>query len=327
MNSNQNDLQSRMREVELMWNQIAHERVKERLDRLLTVAAFRTGRSSQDDAHKAYSEQASKLKSSTSRIVSRELEESLYSLEDTYVQEAFETYCDETPEREITDTALLWMVYQLGLCPFIDTKVLRDICFKLDQAQPSLGLNISRPDAERFFSYQSERLKAEFPVVIRIVDRLKTAWGKKISARTAELAQAVSTKSDQLTTPMPQKADVAVSLGELDRETDVPVGPIFTHSESYESISFNGESYTLQERQAAVVRLLHEAVKKAIPRSQSEKFRVYPGVKIFLPLEISSRAVPNSGELSLSTVRKRGRGVASIAYIPLLPPDSIFFPH
>src|SRR5215467_6431399 len=107
MNSNPGDLESRMREVELMWNQIAHERVKERLDRLLAVASFRTGwRSFQDDAHKAYSEQASKLKSSTSRIVPRELEESVYCLEDTYVQQAFEIYCDETPERKITDSAL-----------------------------------------------------------------------------------------------------------------------------------------------------------------------------------------------------------------------------
>jgi hypothetical protein len=53
--------------------------------------------------------------------------------------------------------------------------------------------------------------------------------------------------------------------------------PIFTHSESYESISFKGESYTLQERQAAVVRMLHEAVKKGHPPVTGRKIQSIPG--------------------------------------------------
>ncbi len=62
-----------------------------------------------------------------------------------------------------------------------------DTCFKLDKAQPSLGLNLLRPDGERFFAYQSQALKRDFPAVIRIVDRVKEHWREKIHALAQEL--------------------------------------------------------------------------------------------------------------------------------------------
>jgi len=52
---------------------------------------------------------------------------------------------------------------------------------------------------------------------------------------------------------------------------------VFTHSESYETITFNGESCTLPERQAAVVKLLHEALQKGHPAVSGRKIMSLPG--------------------------------------------------
>jgi hypothetical protein len=247
---------------------------------MFAVAAFRGGfRPAKDEVDQAYSEQASKAKHNTSRIVSRELEEAVFRLEDNYVQKAFEIYCDETPERDITDPTLLWMVYTAGLCRFIEDRILRDICFKLDQAQPSLELNILRPDRERLFSYQSEKLKREFPIVFRLVERLKAEWGRKIAARVAQLTQAVSTQVSQSPSEVEQEVEQTVPLEELDLLEPTPATetPIFVHSENYDSITFNGKSYTLQERQAAVVKLLHEALRKGHPAVPGRRILNLPG--------------------------------------------------
>lgn len=53
--------------------------------------------------------------------------------------------------------------------------------------------------------------------------------------------------------------------------------PLFTHSETYESISFRGKTYVLQERQAAAVRLLHEALKAGHPAVPKRKLLMLPG--------------------------------------------------
>jgi hypothetical protein len=278
MNLDSPDSQIRLYQVQLKWNQIAHERVKERLDRIVTMAAFRSGRRlPQDSAYEAYSEQASRSKHTTSCIPSRELEDAVFCLEDQYVQEALEIYCDETPEREITDSALLWLVYTQGLTQFIETRILHDVCFKLDQAQPSLGIDILRADGERFFSYRSERLKRDFPVVIRIVDRLKIEWQKKIAARSAQLVEGALPKNEE-STQVEHTVTESVPLEILDQETDeAEEPPIFVHSENYDSITFNGQSYTLQERQAAVMKLLHEALKKGHPAVPGRKILSLPG--------------------------------------------------
>lgn len=181
-----------------MWRQIAHERVEERLDKIFVLAAFRSGfRAPQDDLLSAYSAQASRFKNSTSRIVARDLEEAVLKVEDNHVQSAFQVYCDETPQREVTDTTLLWLIYNLGLIPFIETRILRDSCFKLDNAQPSLGLNLLRPDGERFFSYRSEKFGSEFPDVIRIVDRLKSDWSDKIAGRALQIGEGATLRLER----------------------------------------------------------------------------------------------------------------------------------
>ena len=48
------------------------------------------------------------------------------------------------------------------------------------------------PDGERFFSYRSEKLRSEFPVVIRIVERLKADWGDKTASRARQITEAAS---------------------------------------------------------------------------------------------------------------------------------------
>jgi hypothetical protein len=65
-------------------------------------------------------------------------------------------------------------------------------------------------------------------------------------------------------------------LSEEERKADhSPV--IFSHSEEYNSITFNGERHTLQPRQAAVVKLLHEALKKGHPAVTTRKIMSIPG--------------------------------------------------
>jgi hypothetical protein len=53
--------------------------------------------------------------------------------------------------------------------------------------------------------------------------------------------------------------------------------PVFSHSEPYDSITFNGLGYTLHERQARVIRLLHEALKKGHPNVSTRKLLSLPG--------------------------------------------------
>jgi hypothetical protein len=64
---------------------------------------------------------------------------------------------------------------------------------------------------------------------------------------------------------------------EPDGMTVEEVIPVFKHSETYESIIFNGENYTLQERQAAVVKMLHEALQKGHPAVSMRKILSIPG--------------------------------------------------
>lgn len=52
---------------------------------------------------------------------------------------------------------------------------------------------------------------------------------------------------------------------------------IFSHSEEYDSITFRGKRYTLQPRQAAVVKLLHEALKKGHPEVAGRTILRLPG--------------------------------------------------
>jgi hypothetical protein len=61
-----------------------------------------------------------------------------------------------------------------------------------------------------------------------------------------------------------------------DKQAEAPV-TVFTHSESYDSIIFNGENYTLQARQAAVVKMLHEALQKGHPAVSIRKILSIPG--------------------------------------------------
>jgi hypothetical protein len=161
----------------------------------------------------------------------------------------------------------MWLVYNMGLVPFIETRLLRDICLKLDHAQPSLGLNLLRSDGERFFSYRSDGLKRDFPIVIRIVDRLKTECSDKIALRARQLTEILPNNIQQ---PANEK-DLPTSQPTPDESANLSVSdPVtesatFTYSESYDSITFNGETCTLQERQAAVVKMLHEALQKGHP--------------------------------------------------------------
>jgi hypothetical protein len=70
-----------------------------------------------------------------------------------------------------------------------------------------------------------------------------------------------------------------ISEDDIDEPRQAQEGskPAFSHSEAYDSITFNNESYTLQERQAAVLRLLHEALKKGHPPVPSRKIMSLPG--------------------------------------------------
>jgi hypothetical protein len=70
-----------------------------------------------------------------------------------------------------------------------------------------------------------------------------------------------------------------ISEDEIDEPCEVQkeTKPTFIHSEAYDSISFNGESFTLQERQAAVVKLLHESLKKGHPSVPLRKILSLPG--------------------------------------------------
>src|SRR5438093_599637 len=60
-------------------------------------------------------------------------------------------------------------------------------------------------------------------------------------------------------------------------EKTAELAPVFAHSEEYDSITFRGERYTLQPRQAAVVKLLHEALKKGHPAVAGRTILRVPG--------------------------------------------------
>lgn len=335
MSPNYDELQARAQQAELMWRLIAHERVKERLDRLFSVAAFLSGwRASEDEAYRTYASEASKLQNSTSRIPSRELEEAVFRLEDAYVQKALEIYRDETPRREITDVILLWHVYNLGLVPFIETRILRDTCFRLDKAQPSLGLNTLRPDGERFFSYRSERLKQEFPIVIRIVDRLKAEYADKIAALARQMTTKVEAVSveDASTNVSPSQKEAGgesaqaapVEASNASEAAPVTKTPIFTHSETYDSITFNGKSYTLQERQAEVIRFPHDAAKKGRPAVPKRRLLAIPGCEDVTSVRDIFKSRPELwGELIVNC-EETGEGRGFYRLSPLIdgnPPD------
>src|SRR5690242_11449624 len=177
------------RNMRSAWDRIAHERVQERLKSIfrLISLSFGTSGGSSGDLYERYSEQAKRSRNSTSHIVSRELEDALHAIEDNAIQKAFDIYADESPEEVITSFDWLWATYNFGIIPFITNEVLRDVCFRLANAQPSLGLDLSRLDAERFFSYNSPELRKQFPVVIRIVDELNRDWYDKVLNRANEI--------------------------------------------------------------------------------------------------------------------------------------------
>lgn len=63
----------------------------------------------------------------------------------------------------------------------------------------------------------------------------------------------------------------------IEPDPAVVAPPVFSHSESYDSITFHGENYTLLERQAAVVRMLHNALKKGRPAVSTRTLLSVPG--------------------------------------------------
>jgi hypothetical protein len=178
------NLERALHEAKSLWDLIAHDRVKDRLEKIFFHLSFgRVFGVGRGDTHREYSAVASRVQHSSSKLASRELEEAVFRLENAAIQKAFEIYEDETLQRRITNVQLLWLVYNLGLVPYIETEVLRDICFRLDKAQPSLGFNLYRVHAEQFFVYRSVELRKEFPVVIRIIDALKAQWRDKLNDR------------------------------------------------------------------------------------------------------------------------------------------------
>jgi hypothetical protein len=136
-----------------------------------------------------------------------------------------------------------------------------------------------RPEGERFFSYGSDRLKREFPIVIRIVDRLKNQCSEKIAARVRQITDGASNKVQQSAREADEVVSQVIPPESPYLSASVPVTetPIFTHSENYDSVTFNGESYTLLERQAAVVKMLHEALQKGHPAVSMRKILSIPG--------------------------------------------------
>lgn len=75
------------------------------------------------------------------------------------------------------------------------------------------------------------------------------------------------------------RISIIFSIDEIEEEMDKAdeEAAIFSHSEEYDSITFRGERYTLQPRQAAVVKLLHEALKKGHPAVPSRVILRLPG--------------------------------------------------
>jgi len=188
--SGRSDPELGVRNMRSVWERFPHERVQERLKGVfvrLTSPLFRVSRGTSGDLYEKYSEQAKRSRNSTSKVVSRELEDALRAMEDNVVEMALDIYEDEAPEKQIKSSDLLWAIYNFGLVPFIETEVLIDICHRLDRAQPSLGLNLFRPDGHRFFTYKSEGLRKQFPVVTRIVDELKSQWYDKIRQRSEKI--------------------------------------------------------------------------------------------------------------------------------------------
>jgi hypothetical protein len=173
--SSSGGIDAALRNMQSAWKRIAHERVQARLDGMFTSMIFRfvVSRDTRGDLYEKYREQARRSQNSTSKVVSRELEDALRALENDIVEEGFYIFEDESPEKPIKSSDLLWAIYNFGLVPFIEGKILRDVCLKLANAQPSLGFDVYRPDAERFFSYNSAGLRQQFPAVIRIVDAVK----------------------------------------------------------------------------------------------------------------------------------------------------------
>ncbi len=195
-----------------MWNQIAHERVKERLNMVcsrmeLHFVFDRT----RGQAYREYREVESRVKNSASKVPSRELEDAIFKLEDEFVQDSLTIYEEETPQRKITHAGLLWFIYSQGLVPFIEKEILRDVCFRLDRAQPSLNLDMFRHNAVAFFSYSSPTMRKEYPVVIRIVERLKDDWRAKTSKRAQEISER-NAKSAESPTPIVAGADSQIRL-------------------------------------------------------------------------------------------------------------------
>jgi hypothetical protein len=75
------------------------------------------------------------------------------------------------------------------------------------------------------------------------------------------------------------RISIIISLDEIDEVVEQTAEPeaVFSHSEEYDSITFGGEPHTLQPRQAAIVRMLHEAVKKGHPSVSGRKIMSIPG--------------------------------------------------
>jgi len=232
--SSRSDPELVIRNMRSAWERIAHERVQERLKAVFLHLPFlRVSRGISDDPYEKYSEQARRSRNSTSKVISRELENALRALENHVIQEALEIYEDEAPEKPIKTGDLLWAVYNFGLVPFIETEILRDVCSKLAKAQPSLGLDMWRPDAERFLSYKSAGLRKQFPVVIRIVDELKSQWRDNVHQR----ANQISALTGAVSSEPVANDQTAGKAPETQTQTIQPLPPDLQSSQQSEETS------------------------------------------------------------------------------------------
>lgn len=127
------------------------------------------------------------------------------------------------------------------------------------------------PDNRSLLQQLSEELTKQYRLAQELLDIQGTELAISVFGRT-DLEIAEEIKALRVRLIIFSEDDVEPGEKALEEPP-----PIFTHSESYESISFKGESYTLQERQAAVVRMLHEAVKKGHPPVSFRKIQSIPG--------------------------------------------------
>lgn len=119
-------------------------------------------------------------------------------------------------------------------------------------------------ELERQHRLASQLVELQGPqLAIRVLGRTDVQIGDEIKEiRINVLVRAASAASTHATVAAP-KPDLKA--------------PVFAHSEAYDSITFEGQTYTLQPRQAAVVKLLHEALRKGHPGVPTMRILALPG--------------------------------------------------